>query len=120
MEFEISILDRIFNKLGYTHKKFDYTPKDRLQALLEQFIPLQLPLTRVGAEADGGYLIPIKLLIVVSFFDTGGLSSNDTQLFEERERVFAEMWEMRFRRAIIALYRFICNTLLHLPKPRLN
>ena len=57
MEFQISILDRLFNKLGYTQKKFDYTPKDRLQALLEQFIPLQLPLTRFGAKTDGGYLI---------------------------------------------------------------
>jgi hypothetical protein len=52
--------------------------------------------------------------------DMGGLSSNYTQLFEERERVFAEMWEMRFWRAIISIYRFIRYTLLHLPKPRLN
>jgi hypothetical protein len=79
MKVPISIIDRIFNKLGYTHKKFDYTPKDRLQALLEQFIPLQLPLTRVGAEADGGYLIPTELPLPTAIFSPG---VNDSDTFE--------------------------------------
>jgi glycosyltransferase involved in cell wall biosynthesis len=53
-----------------------------------------------------------KLPVVVSYFDTDGLSSNHTQLFEERERVFSEMWKLRFCRGLIQTYRFLKYSLL--------
>ena len=61
-----------------------------------------------------------KLPLVISYFDTSGLSSNHTQLFEERERVFSQIWKLRFWRSLINTYRFIKYTVLRSSPKSLN
>lgn len=58
--------------------------------------------------------------ILISYFDIHGSSSNLRLLASEREQVFKEIFQLRFWRRIIAIYRFFRYTLFRLPKPSAN
>lgn len=79
MRQNISLLDRLLNRFGYSNNKYHFTLKERLQGLLGNLIPLEIPLERIGGEEDGAYLIPKYLPLPTAVFSPG---VNESDTFE--------------------------------------
>jgi hypothetical protein len=77
---KVNIFDRAFNQLGYTRKSLNHTPYDRLNNFLKRLVPVEVPLIRIGDNADGGYLFPREFPLPTTLFSPG---VNDQDSFEQ-------------------------------------